>query len=69
MHESLASLPEGVDGVQVVGPPERASQMMKDAAQAGVRNVWLQQEAESPEVLALGEELDLNLVSKKCIFM
>ena len=53
----------------VVVTPERASQVMKDAAQAGVRNVWLQQGSESPEVLALGEELDLNLVSKKCIFM
>lgn len=68
-YESLASLPEGVDGVLVVVPPERASQVMKDAAQSGVHNVWLQQGAESPEVLELGEELDLNLVSNKCIFM
>jgi hypothetical protein len=68
-YESLDSLPESVDGVLVVVPPERASQVMREAAQAGIRNVWLQQGADSPEVLALGEELDLNLVSKKCILM
>jgi predicted CoA-binding protein len=68
-YKNLASLPESVDGVLVVVPPERSSQVMRDAAEAGIRNVWLQQGAESPEVLALGEELDLNLVSKKCILM
>jgi hypothetical protein len=68
-YDSLASLPDSVDGVLVVVPTERACQIVKDAAQAGVRNVWLQQGAESPEVLALGEGLDLNLVSKKCILM
>ena len=68
-YKNLASLPESVDGVLVVVPPERSSQVMRDAAEAGIRNVWLQQGAESPEVLALGGELDLNLVSKKCILM
>jgi hypothetical protein len=68
-YASLASIESGVDGVLVVVPPERSGQVLKDAADAGIRNVWLQQGAESPEILALGEELDLNLVSKKCILM
>ena len=68
-YESLASLPEDVDGVLVVVPPERSSQEMRDAAEAGIRNVWLQQGAGSPEVLALGDELGLSMVSKKCILM
>ena len=68
-YASLASIEGGVDGVLVVVPPERSAQVLKDAADAGIRNVWLQQGAESLEVLALGEELDLNLVSKKCILM
>ena len=68
-YSSLASIEGGVDGVLVVVPPERSGQVLKDAADAGIRNVWLQQGAESPEVWALGDELDLNLVSKKCILM
>ena len=68
-YASLASIEGGVDGVLVVVPPGRSSQVLNDAANAGIRNVWLQQGAESPEVLALGDELDLNLVSKKCILM
>jgi hypothetical protein len=40
---------------------------VKDAADAGIRNVLLQQGVESPEELVKGEEFDLNLVSKKSI--
>ncbi|MBE9475481.1 MAG: CoA-binding protein, partial [Chloroflexi bacterium] len=68
-YASLASIEDDVDGVLVVVPPERSGQVLQDATDAGIRNVWLQQGAESPEVVALGEELDLNLVSKKCILM
>jgi predicted CoA-binding protein len=34
-----------------------------------LRNVWLQQGAETPELIALGRELGLDLVSGKCILM
>ena len=68
-YPNLASLPEKVDGLLVVVPPAQAKQVLQDAAQAGIRNVWLQQGAESPEVVALGQQLGLNLVSQKCILM
>jgi len=66
---SLDSIKGGVDGVLVLVSPDQADQMLKDVAGAGIRNVWLQQGAESPEVLALAGELDFNLVSKKCILI
>jgi predicted CoA-binding protein len=33
------------------------------------RQVWLQQGAETSELLALGRELELDLVAGKCILM
>jgi predicted CoA-binding protein len=58
-----------VDGVVICVPPRRAGQALREAAQAGVKNIWLQQGAESTEVLALARELGVNPVSGKCLLM
>ncbi len=63
------ALPEHVDAALVVVPPEKASDVVKEAAAAGVRRVWLQQGAESPEVLALCQRLGIEAVSGECILM
>ena len=41
----------------------------RDAAEAGIRHVWLQQGAESPYVASLCSELGLNAVLGECILM
>jgi len=50
-------------------PAEQGTQVLKDAAEAGLTRVWLQQGAASPELLALGSDLGLKVVSGKCILM
>ena len=66
---SLAALRDKVDGVLVCLPASQAGKVLREAAASGLRNVWLQQGAETPELLALGRELGLDLVSGKCILM
>jgi predicted CoA-binding protein len=66
---SLAALQGKVDGVLVSVPASQAQQILREAADIGVRNVWLQQGADTPELLKLGRELGLDLVSGKCIMM
>jgi predicted CoA-binding protein len=68
-YPDLAALKEKVEGVVVNVPPERAIGVLKEAAQNGIKNIWLQQGAESPEVLETARELSLNPVVKKCILM
>jgi uncharacterized protein len=68
-YRSLSDLGDKVDGVVVSVPPAQAEKVLREAADAGVRNVWLQQGAETPGLVALGRDLDLNLVSGKCILM
>jgi predicted CoA-binding protein len=68
-YPSLAALPAKVDGLLVCVPPGKAAPLLREAAAAGVRNVWLQQGAESQALLALGRELGLDVVSGKCILM
>jgi predicted CoA-binding protein len=68
-YPNLAALRDKVDGVLVCLPASQAGQVLREAAASGLRKVWLQQGAETAELLALGRELGLDLVSGKCILM
>jgi uncharacterized protein len=68
-YPDLAPLAGQVDGVLVVVPSQAGATVLRQAAQLGICNVWLQAGAESPELVALGQELRLNVVSGKCILM
>jgi hypothetical protein len=68
-YPHLAALRGQVEGVLVVVPPPQALAVLREAAAIGLKNVWLQPGAESPEALALARDLGLNLVAKKCVLM
>lgn len=68
-YPSLNALSGKVDGVLVSLPASKGVEVLGDAAAAGLRNVWIQQGGESPELIQVGEELKLNMVTGKCILM
>ena len=68
-YPNLTAVKDKVDGVFVCIPAAQASGVFRQASEAGLRNVWLQQQAETPELIELGEELDLDLVYGKFILM
>ena len=68
-YRNFDQLPEEVSAVLVVVPPVQAESVVRDAAAAGVRRVWLQQGAESPDVLQLCSELGVDVVAGECILM
>jgi predicted CoA-binding protein len=68
-YPDLASLKGQVDGVLVSVPAQKAKTVLQDAADAGIKNVWLQQGSESRELLAQANSLGLSIVSGKCILM
>jgi predicted CoA-binding protein len=68
-YPNLAKVMDKVDGVFVYVPAAQATGVFHQASEAGLRNVWLQQQAEIPKVIELGKELDLDVVYGKCILM
>ena len=66
---SLAALPEGVGGVLVVLPPAQTEAVVRDAARAGIRRVWMQQGAASPAAIRACEENGMQVVHGHCILM
>jgi predicted CoA-binding protein len=68
-YPNLTALQGQVDGVLVCVPSTQAEAVMREAVQIGLKNIWLQQGAESPEVLAAAQGLGVMPVSGKCILM
>lgn len=65
-YPDLASLPESVEAVVLEVPPKETAHWVRAAAEAGVRNVWLHMKTETPEALALGKELGMDLCFGTC---
>lgn len=68
-YPSLAALPAGVEGVVVVVPPAKAEQVVQDAAQAGIKRVWLQQGAQTSAAIKAAQDKDLRVIAGECILM
>jgi uncharacterized protein len=68
-YKSFRDLPEPVDSALIVVPPHAALDVVRDAAASGIRYIWLQQGAESPQVLSLCDELGIEAVAGECILM
>jgi predicted CoA-binding protein len=61
-YPDLASLPERPHGVSIVTPPPVTELIIEEAAAAGIRRVWMQPGAESPQALRRAEQLGLSAI-------
>jgi len=68
-YASVSDLPEDVQSVVVVVHPEEAERVVAACKAKGVRNIWLQQGAESDKVIAYAQENGLNLIYGSCVLM
>jgi predicted CoA-binding protein len=68
-YPSLKALPKEVGGVLIVVPPEQTEQVVRDAAEAGIRRVWMQQGAESEDAIRFCKEQGISAVHGECILM
>jgi hypothetical protein len=68
-YHSLNDLPEKVEGIVVIVPPPQAERVVRQAATAGIRHVWLQQGSESKKAIQFCEQYGMDVVHGQCIFM
>lgn len=65
----LADLPEPVERLLVMVPPDASERLVPEAASAGIRQVWFQQGASSPAAIKACEAHGLEAVEDHCILM
>lgn len=68
-YPNLEALQGKVTAAWVGVKPDKGGEVLREAARAGIQKIWIQQGAETPELVELGKELGLTLVTRKCILM
>jgi predicted CoA-binding protein len=68
-YRNLASLPVQPTIVNLVVPPKVAASVLKESLELGLKNIWLQPGAESPENLAFLQEKGFNYLANACIMV
>jgi len=68
-YGNIQSLPQPVNGVVIVVPPNQTEKVVKEAAAAGINHIWIQQGAESDDALDFCKESGINVIHKQCILM
>ena len=62
-YPNLSSLPEPVHGISIVTPPHVTELVVEQAAEIGIKNVWMQPGSESVTAIARAEELGMNVIA------
>lgn len=62
-YADVASTPEPVRSLSIVTQPAATEQIVRQAAAAGVRHVWMQPGAESPMAVEEAQRLGLNVIA------
>jgi uncharacterized protein len=68
-YKDLKSLPETVDGAVISVHRDKTLQALKEAAEAGITHIWIQQGSVSQEAVAFCKENNIAFISGKCILM
>lgn len=66
---SVADLPKEVGGLVLVVPPEQTEKLVREAKNAGIQRVWMQQGAESPGAIRYCKENGIDAVHGECVMM
>jgi len=68
-YPGLDRLPDRVEGAVIVVPPAETEKIVRQAAAAGIRSVWMQPGAESRDAVRYCEESGLCVISNACILV
>jgi predicted CoA-binding protein len=69
VYADLALLPETVDAVVLEVPKEETKDWVGKVADAGIKDVWIHMQRETPEALELADQRGLDVRSGTCAVM
>jgi len=67
--QSVSGLPKEAKNLLVLTNPAQTLSVVKAAIDRGIKDIWIQQKSETPEVIALCKSNNVNLIYNHCIFM
>lgn len=68
-YPNLRNLPKKADALLLLTPPQQSLTLLEEAVQQGIYHIWIQQGAESSEVIKFCVDNHLHFISGPCILM
>ncbi len=69
VYHDIKSLPDDVKGLIIMTGKDQTAGVIREAKGKGIKNIWVQQMAESKEALNELEGSGINYITKECILM
>lgn len=66
---SIAMLPGNVNHLLVLTPKGQTESVVQEAIAKGIKDIWFQQQSDTPQALELARQNSLNTIHHQCIFM
>ena len=68
-YPDVNSLPNSVNAVFIITPKSQTVKIVHETISKGIKNIWIQKTAETPEAIDIAEKNQICLVKHECIFM
>ena len=68
-YTSVKEIPELYDRLLIVTPVSKTQDVLKEAIERGIKQIWIQNKSENMDVIKLAKEKNIDIIYKKCIFM
>ena len=68
-YPNIDALPPGVKGVVIMTKKDQTARVVREAKAKGIKNIWIQQMADSKDALKELEGSDINFITGECILM
>ena len=62
-YPDLGSLPGTVHGISVITPPPVTERVVDEAIDAGIKHIWMQPGAESPDAVQRARDAGINVIA------
>jgi predicted CoA-binding protein len=69
VYPNVNSLPSEVKGIIIITKKDKTLEVVKEAKAKGIKNIWIQQMADSKDALKELEGSDINYITGECILM
>lgn len=69
LYPDLFAIPDKIDGVVMVVPPQVTEKMVKEISDANIKRVWMQQGSESQAAVDFCNENSIDVIDGECILM
>lgn len=68
-YRNVKTLPSDVQGIIILTKNDKTASVVRDAKEKGIKQIWIQQMAESKEALDELNGTDINFITGQCILM